>query len=375
MKTATTTFLDGVRAEVRNLPLYNAGLSIEYVRAAYHVDEVAKLGSNENPFGASPKVLAAIAAAIPGVALYPDPFCNDLRAVVARRFGVAADRLVFGNGSDDLISVAVETFLSPGDEVLTLAPSYGLHVIFTQAFGARIHAIPLRPDYSFDVQAFLDALTPRTRMIMFSNPSNPVGASMTADDMQRLLAGVPDTTMVFFDEAYYEYGAAQGSYPPFVEMLEKSRVPWIVLRTFSKAYSLAGLRLGYAIASDASFVSLMDRVRGPFNVNRLAQAAAIAALEDTAFVEECLAQTMSERERMRRALVGLGYQPAPSLANFLFFDAHEDASELARRLLPHGVIVKPWREAGYTTHIRVSIGSPRHNDQFLDALRQAAQPR
>jgi histidinol-phosphate aminotransferase len=372
---APTNFLDGVRAEVRNLPLYNAGLSSEYVRATYHVEEVAKLGSNENPFGASPNVLAAIAAAIPSVALYPDPFCNDLRAALSLRFGVPPERLVFGNGSDDLIAVAVETFLSPGDEVLTLSPSYGLHVIFTQSFGARIRAIPLRQDYSFDTDAFLAALTPRTRMIMFSNPSNPVGSSMTADDMRRLLDGVPSSTMIFFDEAYYEYGAAAGSYPPFFDMLEKSHLPWIVLRTFSKAYSLAGLRLGYAFASDAAFVSLMDRVRGPFNVNRLAQVAAIAALEDTAFVDNCLAETTRERERVRRALDGLGYQPAPSLANFLFFDAREDASELAKRLLPHGVIVKPWREAGYTNHIRVSIGSPRHNDQFLTALRKAAQPR
>jgi histidinol-phosphate aminotransferase len=368
-------FLDGVRAEVRNLPLYNAGLSSEYVRATYHVEEVAKLGSNENPFGASPKVLAAIAAAIPSVALYPDPFCNDLRAALSGRFHVPPDRLVFGNGSDDLIAVAVETFLSPGDEVLTLSPSYGLHVIFTQSFGARIRAVPLLSDYSFDTAGFLAALTPRTRMIMFSNPSNPVGSSMSAADMQRLLSAVPSNTMIFFDEAYYEYGAAESWYPPFFEMLEKSQVPWLVLRTFSKAYSLAGLRLGYAIASDAALVSLMDRVRGPFNVNRLAQAAALAALEDTEFVDHCISETRRERERVRRELNDLGYQPAPSLANFLFFDAREDASDLAKRLLPHGVIVKAWREPGFTNHVRVSIGSPRHNDQFLTALRNAAQPR
>jgi histidinol-phosphate aminotransferase len=372
--TGIANFLEGVRPEVRNLPLYNAGLSSEYVRSTYHVEEVAKLGSNENPFGASPKVLAAIASAIPSVALYPDPFCNDLRAALSERFHVPPERLVFGNGSDDLIAVAVETFLSPGDEVLTLSPSYGLHVIFTQSFGARIRAIPLLPDYSFDTDGFLAALTPRTRMIMFSNPSNPVGSSMSANDMQRLLAAVPSNTMIFFDEAYYEYGAAENSYPPFFEMLEKSPLPWLVLRTFSKAYSLAGLRLGYAIGSDASLVSLMDRVRGPFNVNRLAQAAALAALDDTAFVEDCISQTRRERERVRRALNDLGYQPAPSLANFLFFDAREDASDLAKRLLPHGVIVKAWRETGFTNHIRVSIGSPRHNDQFLTALRNAAQP-
>lgn len=368
-------FLEGVRPEVRSLPLYNAGVSSEHVRAHYDVQEVAKLGSNENPYGASPKVLAAIADAVPKVPLYPDPFCNDLRAALSRRLDVAPERFAFGNGSDDLIAVAVETFLSPGDEVLTLSPSYGLHVIFSQSFGARVRMVPLRQDYSFDVPGFLAALTPRTRMIMFSNPSNPVGASMTADDLCRLLDAIPATTILVFDEAYFDYGAIDSAYPPFLKMLESSRIPWLVLRTFSKAYSLAGLRVGYAVASHPELVNLMDRVRGPFNVNRLAQVAAIAALEDPEFVQDCLRKTTAERSRVARRLEEMSYQPAPSLANFLFFHAREDASELARRLLPLGVIVKPWREPGFTGHVRVSIGLPKHNDQFLSALAQVAQPK
>jgi histidinol-phosphate aminotransferase len=212
-------------------------------------------------------------------------------------------------------------------------------------------------------------------MIMFSNPSNPVGVSMTADDMCRLVEAIPDTCMLVFDEAYFDYGAVDSTYPPFLKMLEPSHVPWMVLRTFSKAYGLAGLRVGYAVASDASLISLMDRVRGPFNVNRLAQVAAIAALEDVDYVRECIAQTTAERARVAGKLRDLGYQPAPSLANFLFFHARENASELAKRLFPYGVIVKPWREPGFTEHVRVSIGSPKHNDQFLAALVKAAQAR
>ena len=368
-------FLDGVRAEVRNLPLYNAGVSSDYVRSHYQVQEVAKLGSNENPYGTNPRVLAAIAEAAPTIGLYPDPFCSGLRSLLSRRLDVAPERFGFGNGSDDLISVAIETFLSPGDEVLTLSPSYGLHVIFAQSFGAKPRMVPLREDYTFDIPAFVAAITPRTRMIMFSNPSNPVGVSMTADDMCRLLAAIPDSTMLVFDEAYFDYGAVDSSYPPFLKMLEQSHVPWLVLRTFSKAYGLAGLRVGYSIASDASLISLTDRVRGPFNVNRFAQVAAIAALEDMAYVQDCIAQTTRERERVGQKLRDLGYQPAPSLANFLFFHAREDASELAKRLFPYGVIVKPWREPGFTEHVRVSIGAPKNNDQFLAALEKAAQPK
>ena len=371
----TRTFLDSLRPEIRTLPLYNAGLSTDYVRAHYHVEEVAKLGSNENPYGTSPKVLAAIADAVPNVGLYPDPFCNDLRAVLSERLGVPPPRFTFGNGSDDLIAVAVTTFLSPSDEVLTLAPSYGLHVIFPQSFGARVRAVPLRADYTFDVAAFIAAIHPSTRMILFSNPSNPVGTSITEDDMCRLLASIPDKTLLVFDEAYFDYGAIDPAYPDFFEMLRKFQQPWLVLRTFSKAYGLAGLRIGYAVASDPSLANLMDRVRGPFNVNRLAQVAALAALEELDFVKQCITRTSQERERVRAALNTMGYDPAPSLANFLFFDAREDAAELAQRLLPHGVIVKPWREAGYTDHIRVSIGSPRSSDQFLAALSKASQPR
>jgi histidinol-phosphate aminotransferase len=248
-------------------------------------------------------------------------------------------------------------------------------VIFPQSFGARVRTVPLRADYTFDVAAFIAAIHPSTRMILFSNPSNPVGTSITEDDMCRLLAAIPDTTLLVFDEAYFDYGAIDPTYPDFFEMLQKFQQPWLVLRTFSKAYGLAGLRIGYAVASDPSLANLMDRVRGPFNVNRLAQVAALAALEELDFVKQCITRTSRERERVRAALNTMGYDPAPSLANFLFFDAREDAAELAQRLLPHGVIVKPWREPGFTNHIRVSIGSPRSSDQFLAALGKAAQPR
>jgi histidinol-phosphate aminotransferase len=364
----TQTFLDSLRPEIKNLPLYNAGVSTEYVRSHYKVQEVAKLGSNENSHGTSPRVLAAIAGAVPHVGLYPDPFGNELRDALSERLKVTRDRLVLGNGSDDLIAVAVQTFLSAGDEVLTVAPSYGLHLIWPQSIGARVRAVAVKRDYTLDIDEFIAALTPRTRMIMFSNPSNPVGTSITAGDMSRLLSALDGNTLIVFDEAYFEYAAVDRAYPSFLQMLEQSHLPWLLLRTFSKAYALAGLRIGYALASDAALIQLMDRVRGPFNVNRLALVAALAALEESEYVQECISRTGEERERMRRALHALGYCPAPSLANFLFFDAREDSFELAQRMLPHGVIVKPWREPGFTEHIRVSIGSPRANDQFLTAL-------
>ena len=368
----TATFLDALRPAIRTLPAYNSGLSAERVRARYRVDEVAKLGSNENPWGASPRVQEALSAALQDVALYPDPGSDGLRQLLAERLGLAPGRLAFGNGSEDLISVCAHSFLSPGDEMITILPSFGLHAIYAQAAGAEVRFVPSLPDYSIDVSGIIEAITPRTRMAMFSAPSNPLGTTIPGDDLERLLHALPSDTLLIFDEAYFEYAAAEESYPGFLRILESSNRPWILLRTFSKAYGLAGLRVGYGIASDASLIDLIDRARTPFNVNRFAQTAAAAALGDMDHVQKCVALTIAERGRIRAALMEIGYPSSPSVANFVFFDAREDASALAEKLLPHGVIVKPWREPGYKQHLRVSVGLPRSNDLFLAALKKEA---
>jgi histidinol-phosphate aminotransferase len=370
--TASRTFSDTLRPEIRTLPAYNSGLSAESVRARYKVAEVAKLGSNENPWGASPRVLAAISAAVQDTALYPDANSDALRLALSAQLGISPDRFAFGNGSEDLISVCAHSFLAPGEEMITILPSFGLHVIYSQAIGANVRLIPACAGYAIDMSAILAALTSRTRLVMFSAPSNPLGTTITADWMQRLLDALGDETLLVFDEAYFEYASAEESYPDFLAMLERSGKTWIMLRTFSKAYGLAGLRVGYGIASDASLIDVIDRARTPFNVNRLAQVAALAALEDTGHMRECVARTVAERTRVRAALDAMGYTSSPSVANFLFFDAREDASALAEKLLPHGVIVKPWRETGYREHVRVSIGTPRSNDLFLAALTRVA---
>jgi histidinol-phosphate aminotransferase len=364
------TFLDTLRPAIRTLPPYNSGLSAEHVRARFHISEVAKLGSNENPWGASPRVHAALAEAVQDAALYPDPGSDVLRHALAARLGASPDRLAFGNGSEDLISVCAHSFLSPGDEMITVLPSFGLHVIYSQAIGAESRLIPSLSDYSIDVPGIIAALTPRTRLVMFSAPSNPLGTTITGEDLERLLGAMAEDTLLVFDEAYFEYAAAEESYPGFLAILERSNRAWILLRTFSKAYGLAGLRVGYAIASDASLIEIIDRARTPFNVNRFAQVAAVAALEDTQHMHDCVARTIAERKRVRAALIEMGYRSSPSIANFLFFDAREDASALAERLLAHGVIVKPWRESGYKQHVRVSIGLPHANDLFLAALKK-----
>jgi histidinol-phosphate aminotransferase len=367
---SVTAFIESLRAEVRGLPAYNAGLSGEFVRARYGVSHVAKLGSNENPRGASAAVLAHLAQFTTAgtLALYPDPSCSALRALIADRLEVDQEQLLFGNGSEDLLAIAAHTFLAPGDEVITVIPSFGLHIIYPQSVGAKVVTVPMRADFEFDVDALVAAISPRTRMLIISNPSNPVSCAMDATEMRRLLSAVSPGTLVLWDEAYFEYASGEGGYPDSLAVLRESGLPWLLLRTFSKAYGLAALRVGYGVASAPELAGLMNRVRTPFNINQIAQEAAAVAFGDQAHVAASVADARAGREWLRAALVGLGVNPAPSRANFLFFDCREDATRLAGRMLEDGVIVKPWREPGYENCMRVSVGNAADNALFIESF-------
>ncbi|MDB6145505.1 MAG: histidinol-phosphate aminotransferase [Pseudomonas sp.] len=356
------------RAEVRELSSYNAGLSSETVRKRFGLTRVAKLGSNENPLGPAPAVAVAMAQACSEIALYPDASCEALRNALSAKLGVPGEQLVFGNGSEDLLSIISRVFLDHGDEVVTVVPSFGLHFIYPLAAGAQVIGVPMTASGAFDLPAMLAAITPRTRLLMFSCPSNPVGSTLTADELQQLLDALPAHCLLVFDEAYYEYAQFEAEYPDCLGLIQASGKPFILLRTFSKAYSLAGLRIGYGIVSDPLLADLIDRLRTPFNVNRVAQAAALAALADDAHLQATLEHVSSERQRMESALRELGITCVPSMANFLFFSTPLGAEAVNLALLQQGVIVKPWREAGYTDYLRVSVGSRDDNDLFLDAL-------
>lgn len=370
------TYLDSLaRAEVRGLARYNAGLSSDAVRQRFGLARIAKLGSNENPLGAAPGVVAALAEAAGQCALYPDASCGELRAALAEHLQVDGQRLVFGNGSEDLLGIISRVFLDHGDEVLTVLPSFGLHLIYPRAAGAEVRGVPMTADMGIDVDGLLAAIGPRTRLLMFACPSNPVGCTLRADELQRILDALPAHCLLVFDEAYHEYARDEPGYPDCLAMLEASGKPYVLLRTFSKAYALAGLRIGYGVAGDAHLAELIDRLRTPFNVNRAAQAAAIAALADQAHLRASLEHVAVERRRLDAALRERGLLPAPSRANFLFFATPFEAEDLNQALLRQGVIVKPWREPGYTRWLRVSIGTREDNDLFLQALDRAlAQP-
>lgn len=357
------------RPEVRNLASYNAGLSAEAVRAKYAVDTIAKLGSNENPMGVSPAVMTAMQAAITTTGIYPDANCNQLRLVLSEQLQIPKERFIFGNGSEDLISIISRVFLDHGDEVITVLPSFGLHIIYPEAVGASVIAVPMTADAKFDTQNMISAINHRTRLIMFASPSNPVGCIMPAEELQLLLNAMPSHCLMIFDEAYFEYAQSSGSpYSNYLQLLEQSGKPYILLRTFSKAYSLAGLRVGYGVVSDVVFADLINRVRTPFNVNAVAQAAAVAALADAEHLRSSMDHINHERTRMTGILADAGIHVNHSYGNFLFVPVRQDAGLFAEALLAQGIIVKAWKEKGYTDYIRVSIGSTTDNNRFLDAF-------
>ncbi len=306
------------RREVRELENYNAGLSSEQVGKRFGVSKIAKLGSNENPYGPSSKVAAAISNAIIDSGLYPDAYCELLRDALAERVGVAPEQLVFGNGSEDLIAILCRVFLDHGDTLVTVTPAFGLHTLYPQSLGAHIRPVPMLEGGHFDIDGLLESLIEPPRMLMFSSPSNPVGSALSASQLEQLLAVLTPATLLVFDEAYYEYAQGSLDYPDVLAQLSQQQTPWIVLRTFSKAYALAGLRVGYGIVSSPAIADLIDRLRTPFNVNRLAQVAALAALQDEAHLKAGLETTLRERERVTKTLNEMQLTVVPSLTNFLF---------------------------------------------------------
>ncbi|MFF0952882.1 histidinol-phosphate transaminase [Rhizobium leguminosarum] len=350
---------------VAELPPYNAGMNIAVARSKTGLADIAALASNENPYGCSPKVTAALASLDPS--RYADPTCVGLRDALSRRLSVAGNRIVIGNGSEEMIAAVCRAVLRPFATVVAMTPGFGLHEIEPRANGAKIVKVPMTNDLRFDVEAMAMALQKKPSIFFISSPSNPVGPALEQSQLSRLIAAVPRETLLVFDEAYFEF--RDENTPDGLEILAESAISYVVLRTFSKAYGLAGLRVGYAVASDERLARAMSSAKTPFNVNAAAQLAAVAALDDENWMRNSVASVVKERERMAGEITALGFFVPESQTNFLFIDVGCDSSIAFEHLLSHGVIVKPWKEQGFASFIRVTVGLPTENDRFLDALR------
>lgn len=357
-----------VNPHVAALPPYNAGMSLAKARAISGHQDLARLASNENPDGCSPAVLAALTGGGFEPWRYADPACTALRAALALRLAVNADAIVVGNGSEEMIAAIARGVLVEGAQVVTVVPSFGLHEIEPLAAGATVLKVPMTAAAGFDLAALETAIAAGPRVVFLSSPWNPVGPALDQTALARLIAAVRPGTLFVLDEAYFEY--ADASLPDGIEALRDSGIAWVVLRTFSKAYGLAGLRVGYAVCADAEIARVIGAAKTPFNVNGAAQLAAVAALEDEAWMQASVAGIRAERARVATALAEMGLKAAPSQTNFLFFDTGRDSAGVAAALLQEGVIVKAWREAGYETWLRITMGTPADNDRLIAALRK-----
>ncbi len=356
-----------IAEHVARLRPYVPGKPIEEVQRELGLADIIKLASNENPLGPSPRVVEALTALAGSVAFYPEGYAPVLREAVAAHTQMAADTLVFGNGSDEILHLLCLALLSPGDEVVQGDPSFAMYEIYGAQMNARVVKVPVRGDYALDLDAMVQAVTARTRIVFLANPNNPTGTLAAHAQVTALLDRLPENVLLVLDEAYHEY-VASPERPDGREWVRQGR-PVALLRTFSKAYGLAGLRVGYGIMPPA-LADVLNRLRSPFNVNSAAQAAAAAALADTAHLARTLALNDTGRRFYADTFTEMGLDFVPSEANFVLVDVNRDSREVANALMREGVIVRPGAGLGLPRHIRVSTGTEAQNARFVDALRR-----
>jgi histidinol-phosphate aminotransferase len=351
---------------VRDLSPYVPGKPIEELARQYGLVEsdIVKLASNENPRGPSAKVQRAIADAAAGVTRYPDGNGFALKTALAVRFKVALDQIILGNGSNDVLELATQAFLRPGDQAVYSQHAFAVYPLATQARGATGIEVPAR-DLGHDLSAMRAALTSRTRIVFVANPNNPTGTWLPPAELREFIAAVPPDVLIVLDEAYNEYLEPSQQADSMAWLDRHPNL--LVSRTFSKAYGLAGLRVGYGLA-DAAVADMLNRVRQPFNVNSVAQAAAVAALGDTAYVEESARLNRAGLAQLTQGLDAMGVRHVPSHGNFLLVHVGT-AGAVYEALLRQGVIVRPVANYGLPEHLRVSVGLPAENQRFLAALR------
>jgi histidinol-phosphate aminotransferase len=328
------------------------------------VEDIIKLASNENPLGASPRALAAMENLFMEIARYPDGNGFLLKTALAKKYAVGLNQIVLGNGSNDILDLAARAFLSPDASAVYSKYAFAVYPLATQATGARGIVAPAL-HYGHDLDAMLAAIADDTRIVFIANPNNPTGTFLESAELSRFLTQVPESVLVVLDEAYTEFLPTASE---SLAWLEK-HPNLLIARTFSKAYGLAGLRVGFALCQP-EVADLLNRVRQPFNVSSLAQAAAVAAMEDDAFLAECVQINRAGMQQMIAGFEALGLEYIPSHGNFVAVQVG-DAAAINRSLLKRGIIVRPIANYGMPEHLRVSIGLAAENSQFLQALESA----
>jgi len=360
-------YCDLAPSYVRAIAPYQPGKPISELERELGISGIVKLASNENPLGASPAAVAAMHETIKSIALYPDGNGFELKEALVKRYAVQHANITLGNGSNDLLELAARAFLQPGDKVVYSAHAFAVYALATQAVGATGISVPAIA-YGHDLKAMRQAAKEnKAKMVFIANPNNPTGTYLGADELLAFLRGLPADILVVLDEAYNEYLPEDKRYDSVSWMKEFPNL--IISRTFSKAYGLAGLRVGYALAHE-QVTDMLNRVRQPFNVNSVAQAAAVAALRDTSFVKKTFELNQRGMQQITEGLTKLGLEYIPSFGNFVAFRIG-NATAMYRRLLELGVIVRPIANYDMPDWLRVSIGLESENAKFLHALKHA----
>ena len=366
------SFCDLATPGVQGLRPYEPGKPLSELEREYGVRDAIKLASNENPLGPSPAALEAVRGALGEIARYPDGNGFDLKRALAHRYGVDLPGITLGNGSNDVLEIIARAFLQPGLEAVFSQHAFAVYPIVTQAIGATAQVVPAHdgsrgPRYGHDLEAMLAAITDRTRLVFIANPNNPTGTWLKRDELEAFLWRVPRQVIVVLDEAYVEY-VNEPDYPDSIPWL--ASFPNLVLtRTFSKAYGLAGLRVGFAL-SHPEVADVLNRVRQPFNVNSLALTAAAAALTDRAHLEASQKLNQTGMAQWHEMLTELGLEAIPSVGNFLCVDVGRPAAPVYEALLREGVIVRPVANYGLPNHLRITLGLAQENRRAGAALRK-----
>lgn len=356
------------RKEIEDIPVYIPGKPIEEVRRMLGLKNIVKLASNENPLGPSPKAVKAAAAALKEANRYPDAASWYLKAKIATTQKTEIDRIICGNGSDDVIILTMKAFVSKGDEVIIAKPTFLIYQVAAGIAGADIKFVPLTKELKYDLKAMKEAVTDKTRIIFIANPDNPAGSYVTKKELDEFFDGLREDVIVYLDEAYFELARfLADDYPNGLDYLHRPNL--IVARSFSKIYGLAGLRVGYGVSSPR-VVRYLDKFRDPFNVNCVAQAAACAAMDDKVFVEKTLKLVKEERRFLCESLEKMGLDYVKTVTNFMMIDVKRDSKKVFEDMICKGVIIRDMHAWGYKTFIRVSIGTRKENEIFIETLRK-----
>lgn len=353
------------RTGIENLQPYEPGKPVEEVQRELGLKRVYKLASNENSLGPSPRAVSAIKKALKYLNRYPDGSCYYLKVKLAKALKVAPENLIIGNGSDEIIEVIVRTFLSSDEEAIIAEPSFLEYRLNVEASGAQVRVVPL-VNFKYDLDSMKRAITDKTKLIFIANPNNPTGTYVTEKEVNRFLDGLPNNVIVVVDEAYYDFVSVK-DYPNSMRYFRDKNL--LILRTFSKAYGLAALRIGYGIGR-AEFISYMNRVRLPFNVNMLAQVAAIAGLGDRGHIRKSKSMVLKGKAFLYRSLDKMGLSYVPTITNFILVDVRRDGRRLFEGMLKYGVIVRDMKPYKLDNYIRVTIGTEEENRKFIEALKK-----